>query len=50
MVADRVQAVGNGSLRSEDQVLGLASSTLLAQHMPAEVVAAAASAAAEALT
>ena len=36
-------------MRCKDDVLGLASSTLLAQHTPADVLAAAATAAGEAL-
>ena len=44
-----MQAVGNRSVRSKDGVLGLVRSTLLAQHTPAAVLAAAAGAAADAL-
>ena len=44
-----VQAVGNGSVRSREDVLGIVRSTLLAQHTPAAVLDAAASAAADAL-
>ena len=44
-----VQATGNGSVRSKDDVSALVRSTLLAQHTPAAMLNAAAGAAAEAL-